>query len=305
MSGSSDKTIKVWDFETGDLIRTLERHTGWVRSVAVSPCGKRIISGPNDKTISIWDLELTEMQELGISTMAEYLAFRESGKLEDCRQLGFTKKADFDDCKKVGCCTKADYEAFRSSGDYDECKRLGLGTKWELTTSRLPKSLCGDEATTFVPPAQRPRGADLKQLLSARMDTINVEHRTWGPDDLHLVAGMSDTVRQYYQDLSTDAKNYIDLLTQQLDERRAEHKVIYSNTLRGIKRETGYTPYASRSAELSAEAARMQQGDGRLVQRMAPSLFESYNHAVARKAQYDGFFDQVAKNRAGRTRRFL
>jgi len=298
--GGDDRAeLKVWNMDTGECERTLEGHSEYVTSVCISPDGKRIFSGSGDKTVMCWDLELVELQSLGLSTKAEYLAFRESGDYDACMRLGFTKKADFDDCKKVGCFTKAEYEAFLSSGDYDECKRLGLSTKWELDASRLPKSLHGGEAASFVPPAQRPRGKDLKQLLSVRMETINAERTTWAPDELNLVASMSDSVRQYYKDLSTDAKNYIDLLTQQLDERRAEHKVIYSNTLRGIKREAGYTSFAPRSAELSAEAAKIRQGGGRLVQRMAPSLFESYNHAAARKAQYDDFFDQVAKKSGG------
>ena len=46
-------------------------------------------------------------------------------------------------------------------------------------------------------------------------------------------------------------------------------------------------------------ARRMRQGEERLVQRMASSLFESYNHALACKARYDGFFDQVAKKSGG------
>jgi len=36
VSGSSDKSIKIWDAETGSLLKTLNGHTNWVESVAFS-----------------------------------------------------------------------------------------------------------------------------------------------------------------------------------------------------------------------------------------------------------------------------
>ena len=41
LSGSWDKTIKLWDAATGQLIRTFEGHSGAVGSVAFSPDGAR------------------------------------------------------------------------------------------------------------------------------------------------------------------------------------------------------------------------------------------------------------------------
>ena len=37
--------IQIWDPTTGELLRTLEGHTSYVTSVAISPCGKYVISG--------------------------------------------------------------------------------------------------------------------------------------------------------------------------------------------------------------------------------------------------------------------
>jgi len=56
VSGSSDKTIKIWNLATGDLIRTLSGHSYSVWSVAISPNGKTLVSGSSDKTIKIWNL---------------------------------------------------------------------------------------------------------------------------------------------------------------------------------------------------------------------------------------------------------
>ncbi|MFM6672699.1 MAG: WD40 repeat domain-containing protein, partial [Dolichospermum sp.] len=51
ISGSSDKTIKVWDLETGQEKFTLLGHSHWVRAIAVTPDGKTAISGSGDNAI--------------------------------------------------------------------------------------------------------------------------------------------------------------------------------------------------------------------------------------------------------------
>ncbi|MEG4326884.1 serine/threonine-protein kinase [Microcoleus sp. herbarium5] len=56
VSGSEDRTIKIWNLATGNLIRTLSGHSIWVRSVAISPDGQTLVSGGGDKTITIWNL---------------------------------------------------------------------------------------------------------------------------------------------------------------------------------------------------------------------------------------------------------
>ncbi len=56
ISGSFDKTIKLWHLSTGQLIRTLTEHSDRVRCVAISPSGQILASGSADKTIKLWDL---------------------------------------------------------------------------------------------------------------------------------------------------------------------------------------------------------------------------------------------------------
>ena len=55
ISGSWDCTIKIWDANTGQCLKTLMGHSGNVLSVAYSPDGTKIISGSYDKTIKIWE----------------------------------------------------------------------------------------------------------------------------------------------------------------------------------------------------------------------------------------------------------
>ena len=51
VSGSEDRTAKVWDAETGQELLSLKGHTSCVISVAFSPDGKRIVTGSADKTV--------------------------------------------------------------------------------------------------------------------------------------------------------------------------------------------------------------------------------------------------------------
>jgi formylglycine-generating enzyme required for sulfatase activity len=59
-SGSSDKTIKIWDATSGKETLTLKGHTSGVHSVAFSPDGRSIASGSSDDTIKIWDVSSDE-----------------------------------------------------------------------------------------------------------------------------------------------------------------------------------------------------------------------------------------------------
>ena len=55
-SGGADKTVRLWDANTGKPIgQPLHGHDDAVMSVAFSPDGTRIASGGADNTIRLWD----------------------------------------------------------------------------------------------------------------------------------------------------------------------------------------------------------------------------------------------------------
>jgi small GTP-binding protein len=54
---SADKTIRLWDAQTGQHLRTLRSHFGNVLSVAWSPDGKILASSSADRTIRLWETQ--------------------------------------------------------------------------------------------------------------------------------------------------------------------------------------------------------------------------------------------------------
>ncbi|RKU30420.1 hypothetical protein C6497_04345 [Candidatus Poribacteria bacterium] len=58
VSGSGDRTIRLWDVDTGESIRTLSGHKGAVESVVFSPDGNTIASGSTDGTMILWEHQM-------------------------------------------------------------------------------------------------------------------------------------------------------------------------------------------------------------------------------------------------------
>ncbi|KAJ1812284.1 hypothetical protein LPJ56_003910, partial [Coemansia sp. RSA 2599] len=56
VSGSRDKTLRLWDTASTQLLHTFVGHDDWVRDFVFHPSGKTLISVSDDKTMRVWDL---------------------------------------------------------------------------------------------------------------------------------------------------------------------------------------------------------------------------------------------------------
>lgn len=57
IGGRRDRTIRLWDVRTGELLRTFVGHEFGLRTVTFSPDGQFIASGSHDGTVRLWETE--------------------------------------------------------------------------------------------------------------------------------------------------------------------------------------------------------------------------------------------------------
>ena len=60
VSASKDRTLRVWDPDSGETVKTLEGHSDAVSSVAALGAG-RVVSASNDFTLRVWDADSGEV----------------------------------------------------------------------------------------------------------------------------------------------------------------------------------------------------------------------------------------------------
>lgn len=87
VSGSRDKTVRVWDVLGGTCVRVLGGHSNWVTCLAVVGGGsgggyQRVVSGSRDKTVRVWEMNgsysSTKLPGLG-SGIKEIAVIRAAG----------------------------------------------------------------------------------------------------------------------------------------------------------------------------------------------------------------------------------
>ena len=120
-SGSDDKSIHLWNIETGQAISTLSGHSQSVKSVAFNPDGTILATGSDDQTVKLWNLN--NRQE--ICTL--------SGHSHAVKSVAFSPKGNF-----------------LASGSWDKTIKL-----WNVETGVLESTLTGHglqvSSVTFSP----------------------------------------------------------------------------------------------------------------------------------------------------------
>lgn len=82
VTASDDRSIRLWDAQTGELLRVLTGHSGPVSRLALSPDGKILASGGGDGTIRLWSVETWDtLQTLKPGMAVRALAFSPDRRL--------------------------------------------------------------------------------------------------------------------------------------------------------------------------------------------------------------------------------
>src|SRR3984893_17667338 len=56
VSGSGDKTLRLWEVTSGREITRFEGHSAAVRALAFSPDGRHLVSASGDRTLRLWEV---------------------------------------------------------------------------------------------------------------------------------------------------------------------------------------------------------------------------------------------------------
>jgi len=158
-SGSHDKSIKIWNLQTGKLICTFDSLLTWgahketVSCLAFTPDGQTLISGSFDGTIKFWNLQTRDkprtfkaslgVKAIAISRDGQFLASTNwDGKIRLWHiETGDVLHTLEGHSYSVNCFTfSPDGRTLASAGSYDKTILL-----WNVRTGKLLHTLIGHE----------------------------------------------------------------------------------------------------------------------------------------------------------------
>ncbi|HLO84914.1 MAG TPA: serine/threonine-protein kinase, partial [Nostocaceae cyanobacterium] len=178
-SGSGDRTIKLWNLQTGGLQTSLALHTDAITSVAISPDGKTLVSSSKDGTIKVWNISNGSLKNT-ISASKYWVnsvAISPDGlKLVSGDNNNQVKLWDLATGKIIRTITGHNDKVWRVvispdgknivSSSYDNTIKI-----WDLETGTLKKTLSGHSALIY----DLAISPDGKILVSASLDkTIKI-----------------------------------------------------------------------------------------------------------------------------------
>lgn len=216
-SGSSDRTIKLWNAHTGQCLQTLQGHASWVWAIAFDPQGQQLASASYDQTVRLWEVASGECQQVlrhpsavlsvAFSPDGTWLAsggYDQTIKLwhvgtGDCMQ---TWQAHLNRVWVV--CFSPEGRWLATGGDD------GLIHLWDLATGKCEQTLTGHSSQVlsigFSPDGRRLYSGSADQTirvwdLESGKSLILAGHRSWvwslQEARLLLSAGQDETIKYW------------------------------------------------------------------------------------------------------------
>jgi WD40 repeat protein len=172
-SGSSDKTIKIWETATGTELRTLTGHSMTVWSVAYSPDGRYLASGSLDKTIKIWEVATGKVRTL----TGHYMTFWSVAYSPDGRYL-----ASGSSDKTIKIWETATGKELRTLAGHSK----GV---WSVVYSPDGRYLASGSSDKTIKIWEVATGQELRTLTGHSEGVLSV---AYSPDGRYLASGIGD-----------------------------------------------------------------------------------------------------------------
>ncbi|MDV2992565.1 MAG: Tol-Pal system protein TolB [Chroococcidiopsis sp. SAG 2025] len=82
-SGSNDKTVKLWDWQTGSCVRSLSGHADFIYGIAFSADGQILASGSTDSSVRLWKVSTGQCFQIlqGHTDWVYAVAFHPQGQI--------------------------------------------------------------------------------------------------------------------------------------------------------------------------------------------------------------------------------
>jgi WD40 repeat protein len=218
-SASHDRTVKVWEAQTGQEVLSLQGLPGWVTGVCFSPDGRRLASASPDRTVKVWEAQTGQEQLTLKGHTKEVLSvcFSPDGR----RLASAAGERDQGEVKVWDAQTGQEQLTLRghTTAVLDVCfspdgRRLasadGDGVKvWDAVTGREQRTLRGHTdlvlSVCFSPDGRRLASASAdrtvkvweartgQEQLTLRGHTVWVFGVCWRPDGRRLASASGDT----------------------------------------------------------------------------------------------------------------
>lgn len=203
-SGSSDKTVSIWDLRQNERKTILEGHESWINSACFSPNSNMLASGSEDGSIKIWDTETGEcLRTLSLGCPVSHVDVSHDSRLLASASEKGAEIWQIEGGQRLHSLSTSDSHCVKFS---DDSRQLVSSTSdaaylWETKTGDLLRVFQGDPRLgPFAPVAFSPDGSPVAfssdgPLVAAALWDMIVLWRAGDGEVSTVLIGHTDCVR--------------------------------------------------------------------------------------------------------------